>query len=255
MTWMRRGDCPAVFSLISCGETHARERNPRRARQDGGHGRFSNNRTLFFVPTTSPRRKMAFSSRYSKASHGEYLRTRTPQGDGNKKFAADIEYILLHLRTRTPQGDGNLSKRLFSKSLFEFKNQNPARGRKQLHKGSFGTFSRAFKNQNPARGRKLSYGYEGFHLYQYLRTRTPQGDGNDYSQCTIFTRYERFKNQNPARGRKLASAALLIIGLIDLRTRTPQGDGNFVLPCLFKPSLVINLRTRTPQGDGNKKRL
>ena len=116
--------------MKSCGETHARERNLRRARQDGGHSSFSNKRTLLFAPTTPPRRKMAFSSRHHKVSHGEDLRTRTPQGDGNQ-----FTYCTLRI--------GRLL----------FKNQNPARGRKRLQR------------------RLVPL------LLRHLRTRTPQGDG------------------------------------------------------------------------------
>ena len=50
---------------------------------------------------------MAFSSRYRKASHGEDLRTRTSQGDGNYSFPFLIAILAIL-----------------------FKNQNPARGRK-----------------------------------------------------------------------------------------------------------------------------
>ena len=52
---------------------------------------------------------MAFSSRHHKASHGEDLRTRTPQGDGNDFYFILGEVGNLNLRTRTPQGDGNQS--------------------------------------------------------------------------------------------------------------------------------------------------
>ncbi len=74
---------------------------------------------------------MAFLSRHHKASHGE------------------------DLRTRTPQGDGNLSNRTRLTSLLDaFKNQNPARGRKPAYTARVGALDE-FKNQNPARGRKL----------------------------------------------------------------------------------------------------
>ena len=101
---------------------------------------------------------MAFLSRHHKASHGEDLRTRTPQGDGNfvsfddnpqrreefknqnpargRKLVKDIKFRVSYnnLRTRTPQGDGNI---IYQKCLVHlinsFKNQNPARGRKLLH--------------------------------------------------------------------------------------------------------------------------
>ena len=108
-----------------------------------------------------------------------------------------------------------------------------------------------FKNQNPARGRKLSplHGLKSPHAH--LRTRTPQGDGNE------------------------ADVNTLQVKLADLRTRTPQGDGNSCFPSAESASsqsfknqnpargrkrrerrgqglcCYTYLRTRTPQGDGN----
>ena len=74
---------------------------------------------------------MAFSSRYRKVSHGEDLRTRTPQGDGNVYFKYWFFLCVFNLRTRTPQGDGNIKPLVFFINPFgAFKNQNPARGRK-----------------------------------------------------------------------------------------------------------------------------
>ena len=38
---------------------------------------------------------MAFLSRHHKASHGEDLRTRTPQGDGNVVFIHEMPALTL----------------------------------------------------------------------------------------------------------------------------------------------------------------
>ena len=130
MIWMRRGDCPAVFSLeilrrtLCTGEESAPRKTGRGTQQ-----LFKQTDTAF-CSTTPPRRKMAFSSRHHKVSHGEDLRTRTPQGDGNQ-----FTYCTLRI--------GRLL----------FKNQNPARGRKRLQR------------------RLVPL------LLRHLRTRTPQGDG------------------------------------------------------------------------------
>ena len=40
------------------------------------------------------------------------------------------------------------------------------------------TKQKKFKNQNPARGRKHCYALASKYINDYLRTRTPQGDGN-----------------------------------------------------------------------------
>ena len=84
-----------------------------------------------------------------------------------------------------------------------------------------------------------------------LRTRTPQGDGNSlFPFLHPRVRESQFKNQNPARGRKLFFRKALNPSSFNLRTRTPQGDGNdSAIAC--KNPLTRNLRTRTPQGDGN----
>ena len=60
-----------------------------------------------------------------------YLRTRTPQGDGNVCGRFVFQLTVSYLRTRTPQGDGNNLFLVLTVSFGEFKNQNPARGRKQ----------------------------------------------------------------------------------------------------------------------------
>ena len=62
----------------------------------------------------------------------------------------------------------------------------------------------------------------------YLRTRTPQGDGNQGRSRRGYPRILRFKNQNPARGRKLQKQLRIVAFAINLRTRTPPGDGNSV---------------------------
>ena len=66
-----------------------------------------------------------------------------------------------------------------------------------------GLARRGFKNQNPARGRKQNLQQVVQHTACYLRTRTPQGDGNCAALCSIQRQHRR-----------------------NLRTRTPQGDGN-----------------------------
>ena len=60
-----------------------------------------------------------------------------------------------------------------------FKNQNPARGRKRIKSMRFCAIAVSFKNQNPARGRKQERADKAVNaLTFFLRTRTPQGDGN-----------------------------------------------------------------------------
>ena len=111
------------------------------------------------------------------------------------------------LRTRTPQGDGNLFFSFTSRCNSQFKNQNPARGRKPRKRCASDTIFHTFKNQNPARGRKL-YPFQPLHLRgPYLRTRTPQGDGNRRCPSSPHAVWI-FKNQNPARGRKPANSFL-----------------------------------------------
>ena len=82
------------------------------------------------------------------------------------------------LRTRTPQGDGNrLALTECERLQGLFKNQNPARGRKHVMQLRFPSTHRAFKKQNPARGRKLRSSSRMRFCKAYLRNRTPQGDG------------------------------------------------------------------------------
>ena len=48
--------------------------------------------------------------RYAEYHSTSHLRTRTPQGDGNFFLVPALSHLLtVNLRTRTPQGDGNPS--------------------------------------------------------------------------------------------------------------------------------------------------
>ena len=164
---------------------------------------FRTNGRCLFTRSTSPRRKMAFSSRYRKVSHGEDLRTRTPQGDGNIVLKSRFIRLFINLRTRTPQGDGNCKCIATCFLLCSFKNQNPARGRKPFDHTRKGFFYIDLRTRTPqGDGNSIRRGEHSAHGI-YLRTRTPQGDGNPSSRAS----YMEVRTH--------------------LRTRTPQGDGNY----------------------------
>ena len=180
MIWMRRGDCPAVFSLeiLRRNPCTGEESAPRETRR-GTQQIFKQTDVAFrshntsapqngiFIQTPQGLARRGFKNqnpaRGRKLIHGDKhagdfcdnLRTRTPQGDGNPSRIMGRPSLIMNLRTRTPQGDGNLriSCTYLSKNSL-FKNQNPARGRK--HTNAKSPDSNRFD----------------------LRTRTPQGDGN-----------------------------------------------------------------------------
>ena len=109
-----------------------------------------------------------------------YLRTRTPQGDGNTPTSRHTRRNCAEFKNQNPARGRKptSSRRKASTSSIPFKNQNPARGRKLLHPYSSQSSKSLFKNQNPARGRKPSVRRFFSSSFVPLRTRTPQGDGN-----------------------------------------------------------------------------
>ena len=150
MIWMRRGDCPAVFSL----------------------------EILWRNPCT-----------------GEESAPRET-GQGIRQIFKQTGAAFCSHNTSAPQNG------IFIQEIF--KNQSPARGRKlNPHLDCIAAIKIEFKNQNPARGRKQNLQQVVQHTACYLRTRTPQGDGNCAALCSIQRQHRR-----------------------NLRTRTPQGDGN-----------------------------
>ena len=133
---MRRGDCPAVFSLeiLRRNPCTGEESAPREIgqgirqifKQTGAafcsRNTFAPRNGIFIqIPQGLARRGFKNQNpargrkqRKSKSlrSHCAYLRTRTPQGDGNKWELTQKHSRKCHLRTRTPQGDGNDSKNI-----------------------------------------------------------------------------------------------------------------------------------------------
>ena len=131
MTWMRRGDCPAVFSLeilrrIPCtGEESA----PREI----GRG----------IQQISKQTDVASRSRNTSAPrNGIFI--QIPQGLARRGF-----------KNQNPARGRKLETYGMSRSLLSFKNQNPARGRKHTPRRRFHFRLGQFKNQNPARGRSV----------------------------------------------------------------------------------------------------
>ena len=172
---MRRGDCPAVFSLeiLRRNPCTGEESAPRETGR-GTQQLFEQMDTAFCSHNTSAPRNGIFIQIPQGLARRD-LRTRTPQGDG-KICRRLIPSPPLLLRTRTPQGDGKTSHFSPTAAARNFKNQNPARGRKEL---SFvaTVIIGIFKNQNPARGRKVRVVLVDPLFIFNLRTRTPQGDG------------------------------------------------------------------------------
>ena len=154
MTWMRRGDCSAVFSLeilrrIPCtGEESA----PREI----GRG----------IQQISKQTDAAFRSRNTTAPrNGIFI--QIPQGLARRGFKNQNP-----ARGRKPQLGGDY------KGNMGFKNQNPARGRKPSATKKFASCGFNLRTRTPQG--------DGNHLRlcvlsrsrNNLRTRTPQGDGN-----------------------------------------------------------------------------
>ena len=159
MTWMRRGDCPAVFSLeilrrIPCtGEESA----PREI----GRG----------IQQISKQTDAAFRSRNTSAPrNGIFI--QIPQGLARRGFKNQnpargrklhemqdaIGYRDKQFKNQNPARGRKLSRRSSRKPPphKQFKNQNPARGRKPVDILMRTVVFKLFKNQNPARGRKPS---------------------------------------------------------------------------------------------------
>ena len=132
MIWMRRGDCPAVFSLEilwrnpCTGEESAPRETGRGTQQlfkQTGAAFCSRNtfapRNGIFIQIPQGLARRGFKNQNpARGRKRQYrsgplpiwnLRTRTPQGDGN--IFLSVLYGRgreMNLRTRTPQGDGNV---------------------------------------------------------------------------------------------------------------------------------------------------
>ena len=156
---MRRGDCPAVFSLEilwrnpCTGEESAPRETGRGIQQifkQTGAAFCSRNtfapRNGIFIQTPQGLARRGFKNQNPARGRKPVLlrlfkpfpvdlRTRTPQGDGNSSRNCN-SCSSSDLRTRTPQGDGNIFVLLVSCETLKFKNQNPARGRKLSHAGT-----------------------------------------------------------------------------------------------------------------------
>ena len=177
---MRRGDCPAVFSLEilrrnpCTGEESAPRETGRGTRQI-----FEQTDTAFCSHNISAPQKGIFIQTPQGLARRGFKNQNPARGRKQKLLAVAFKPLGYILRTRTPQGDGNRE----NKALLVAERVK-------------------FKNQNPARGRKLAVGVNHVYSDDDLRTRTPQGDGNRNIPVCSHVLHHIFKNQNPARGRK-----------------------------------------------------
>ena len=170
MIWMRRGDCPAVFSLEilrrnPCTGEESAPRETRRGTQQ------------IFKQTD-----VAFRSHNTSApQNGIFI--QTPQGLARRGF-----------KNQNPaRGRKRARYRCQRGHIYRFKNQNPARGRK--------LFKELFKRERFTNLRTRTPQGDGNYLTVVddlkkaddLRTRTPQGDGNAVGCATlrVFEQYLR----------------------------------------------------------------
>ena len=176
---MRRGDCPAVFSL------EILRRNPCTGEESAPRETGRGTRQLFEQMDT------AFCSRNTFAPrNGIFI--QIPQGLARRG----------NLRTRTPQGDGCFDRfRSMSASFMKFKNQNPARGRMCKSWRNDIINCRNLRTRTPQGDGSENKSSALLPKIPNLRTRTPQGDGSLLPVPQRPPLREKFKNQNPARGR------------------------------------------------------
>ena len=155
MIWMRRGDCPAVFSL------EILRRNPctgeESAPRETGRGTqqiFKQTGAAFCSRNTfAPRNGIFIQAQQSLARRG--FKNQNP-ARGRKRGVIGIFVRRIELfKNQNPARGRKLLRIVLHRQKFRrFKNQNPARGRKQEIR-RVGDRSLLFKNQNPARGRSV----------------------------------------------------------------------------------------------------
>ena len=166
MTWMRRGDCPAVFSLeilrrIPCTGEESAPREIGRGIQQ------------IFKQTDA-----AFRSRNTSAPrNGIFI--QIPQGLARRGF-----------KNQNPaRGRKHHNANFFGDRKPIFKNQNPARGRKLPTLRNRSQADYGFKNQNPARGRKLlQYHFEAVRRQEFKNQNPARG--RKHRSAVIFQRFQ-----------------------------------------------------------------
>ena len=189
---------------------------------------FRTNGHCFLLPQHLRAAKGHFYPDTTRPRTARFLRTRTPQGDGNEANVSRHRFRNVLFKNQNPARGRKPNPMISLRPCIDvFKNQNPARGRKHLQLRRLRRLRHVFKNQNPARGRKprdslrlrcaclllrtrtpqgdgnFSSRRRSASSSHFLRTRTPQGDGNECNASVLVCAPYIFKNQNPARGRKL----------------------------------------------------
>ena len=155
MIWMRRGDCPAVFSL------EILRRNPCTGEESAPRETGRGTQQLFKQTDT------AFCSHNTSApQNGIFI--QTPQGLARRGF-----------KNQNPaRGRKRRARRAASVCCPQFKNQNPARGRKQKETTKRTSYIHLRTRTPQGDGNICSSSCVYITRTSNLRTRTPQGDGN-----------------------------------------------------------------------------
>ena len=181
MIWMRRGDCPAVFSLeILWRNPCTGEESAPRETGRGIQQIFKQTGAAFCSHNTSaPQNGIFIQTPQGLARRG--FKNQNPARGRKQPFSVHpLRHCHQSFKNQNPaRGRKPMQTDDEDGSTYIFKNQNPARGRKPSPFQAVSCSSQGFKNQNPARGRKRIRRWHGHRSMDCnLRTRTPQGDGN-----------------------------------------------------------------------------